>query len=72
VPHEFNGEEYKNASLHQKEWGSQIISELQLKDNERILDLGCGDGALAARLAARVPQGPVLGIDAPKGMIDEA
>jgi trans-aconitate 2-methyltransferase len=72
VPHEFNGEQYKNSSVHQKEWGNQIISELQLKGNERILDLGCGDGALTALLAARVPQGSVLGIDASQGMIDAA
>jgi trans-aconitate methyltransferase len=40
-----------------------------LERNERILDLGCGDGALSALLAARVPQGSVLGIDASQGMI---
>jgi len=72
VPHEFNGEQYKNASLHQKEWGNKIISELQFKGNERILDLGCGDGALTALLAASVPRGSVLGIDASHGMIDAA
>ena len=72
MSHKFNGEEYKNASLHQKEWGSQIISELLFKGNERILDLGCGDGALAALLAARVRQDSVLGIDASQSMIKAA
>lgn len=72
MAHEFNGEEYKNASAHQKEWGNQIITELRLNGNERILDLGCGDGALTAQLAARVPQGSVLGIDASRSMIDTA
>jgi trans-aconitate 2-methyltransferase len=72
MPHEFNGEEYKNASVHQKEWGSQIIAELPIKGSEKILDLGCGDGVLTAQLAARVPQGSVLGIDSSQSMIDTA
>jgi trans-aconitate 2-methyltransferase len=72
LTHEFNGDEYQKASLHQKEWGSKIISELNLKGHERILDLGCGDGVLTAQLADRVPQGSVLGIDASQGMIETA
>ena len=72
MPHEFNGEDYKKASAHQKEWGNQVISELHLKGDEKILDLGCGDGALTVQLASRVPQGSVLGIDASQSMIDSA
>ena len=41
---EFNGEKYKIASKHQKEWGHKLIQELELNGNEVILDLGCGDG----------------------------
>jgi trans-aconitate 2-methyltransferase len=70
--HDFDGEKYAKASGHQKEWGRLIISELSLRGNERVLDLGCGDGALTAELALRVPQGSVLGIDASRGMIDKA
>ncbi len=39
---------------------------------ERILDLGCGDGALTAQIAALVPRGHVTGIDASTGMIGAA
>ena len=39
---EFDGKKYKMASIHQKEWGKTLISELKLKGDERILDLGCG------------------------------
>lgn len=67
---EFDGEKYPKASSHQKEWGTRIIEELQLHGDERILDLGCGDGVLTAELARRVPNGYVLGIDASQGMID--
>jgi trans-aconitate 2-methyltransferase len=72
LPHEFNGEEYRKASTHQKEWGNKIIAEFNLKGNERILDLGCGDGVLTAQLAELVPDGWILGLDASQGMIDAA
>lgn len=69
---EFNGEKYKQASKHQKEWGNKLISELQLNGNERILDLGCGDGILTQQLSSLVESGYVLGIDASVGMIETA
>ena len=72
MAHEFDGNKYKAASAHQKEWGTKLIEELDLSGTERILDLGCGDGALTAQLAALVPQGSVLGIDASRGMIEAA
>jgi len=72
MSYEFDGEKYQKASAHQKEWGSRLIADLDLKGSERILDLGCGDGGLTAQLAARVPEGRVLGIDASLGMIDTA
>jgi trans-aconitate methyltransferase len=72
MPHEFDGEAYKQSSNHQKEWGNRIIAEFELNGNEHILDLGCGDGALTAQLAELVPEGWVLGIDASRGMIDVA
>jgi trans-aconitate 2-methyltransferase len=68
----FDGEKYRQASIHQKEWGMQLIVELPLNGRERILDLGCGDGALTAQLASRVPDGFVLGIDSAPSMIAAA
>ncbi|PRX31037.1 trans-aconitate methyltransferase [Orenia metallireducens] len=69
---EFDGEKYKKASKHQKEWGRRLIGELDLKGDETILDLGCGDGVLTAQLAEAVPKGRVLGIDASLGMVKTA
>ena len=67
---EFNGEKYAKASPHQKEWGRKIISEFELNGDERILDIGCGDGALTDQLANLVPNGIAIGIDASQGMIE--
>ena len=58
---EFNDEKYRKASAHQKEWGEKLISELDLKGNESILDLGCGDGITTEKLAQFVPDGQVVG-----------
>jgi trans-aconitate methyltransferase len=71
-PYEFDGKKYKQASSHQKEWGQNLISEIRFAGTESILDLGCGDGALTSQLAALVPNGRVLGIDASSGMIQTA
>jgi ubiquinone/menaquinone biosynthesis C-methylase UbiE len=69
---EFEGEKYKLASKHQKEWGNRLISELEFTGNEVILDLGCGDGVLTEQLSALVPNGKVIGMDASTGMIETA
>ncbi len=70
--YEFNGEKYKNASKHQKEWGSKLISELKLQGKEEVLDIGCGDGVLTEQIAALLPDGKAVGLDASEGMIETA
>jgi trans-aconitate methyltransferase len=72
MPFEFDGRRYRRASSHQMEWGARLIDELDLSGSEHILDLGCGDGALTARLAELVPAGRVVGLDASRGMIKAA
>ena len=69
---EFDGEKYKQASKHQKEWGSKLISGININGNETILDLGCGDGILTEQLSTLVPNGKAVGIDASVGMIETA
>ena len=46
-----------------------ILEVLDPRVDARVLDLGCGTGRLARRVAARVPQGAVLGIDPADEMI---
>jgi trans-aconitate 2-methyltransferase len=72
MAHEFDGKKYEKTSAHQKEWGAKLISELALRGNERVLDLGCGDGVNTDLIARALPNGEVIGIDASKGMIDAA
>ena len=72
MAHAFNGKKYEKASAHQKEWGVKLITELDLQGDERVLDLGCGDGTLSVQLSELLPKGEVVGIDASQGMIDAA
>ena len=72
MTYEFDGKKYEKASAHQKDWGARLVSELSLKGDERVLDLGCGDGGNTAMIAERLPEGQVVGIDASQGMIDAA
>lgn len=68
----WDGRDYERQSSHQREWGGGLVAELPLRGDERILDLGCGDGSLTRQLAERVPRGSVLGIDAASEMLEAA
>ena len=68
----WDGKDYERHSSHQRQWGGGLIEELPLRGDERVLDLGCGDGTLTRSLADRVPRGVVLGVDAAPGMLEAA
>src|SRR5262249_43230709 len=69
---EFDAQHYQRASAHQQEWGQRLIAELDLQGHERILDVGSDDGSLTRKLAAGIPRGSVLGIDASVQMVKAA
>ena len=48
------------------------IDGLVLAGNERLLDVGCGDGIITTLLAERLPSGSVVGVDASSSLIDKA
>jgi trans-aconitate methyltransferase len=69
---EFDAQRYQRASAHQQEWGQRLIAELELRGHEHILDVGSGDGSLTRKLAAAVPSGSALGVDASAQMVEAA
>jgi trans-aconitate methyltransferase len=68
----WNAQEYEKNSNNQKLWGIELISKLNLKENEKILDLGCGDGKISVELARRASNGYVIGVDSSSQMIELA
>jgi trans-aconitate 2-methyltransferase len=69
---EWNAQEYDRLSALQATMAAEVLALLRLKSNERVLDVGCGNGKVTAAIAERVPQGSVLGVDASADMISFA
>lgn len=65
----WNPADYAGNSASQLVWASELIARLDLRGDERILDVGCGDGKITAALAQAVPRGAAMGIDASPQMI---
>ncbi len=68
-PARWNAADYAANSAAQQIWARELIAQLHLRGDERILDVGCGDGKVTAEMARAVPKGSVTGIDASPEMI---
>jgi len=68
----WNAADYAANSAAQHAWARELIAKLQLRGDERVLDVGCGDGKVTAELARALPHGSVTGIDASPEMIEFA
>ncbi|MBN2267436.1 MAG: class I SAM-dependent methyltransferase [Candidatus Babeliaceae bacterium] len=69
---EWNAEHYQQHSDTQYQGALKIINKLPFKGNERVLDIGCGDGRLSALIASKISNGNVIGIDSSENMIQTA
>ena len=70
--HLWQPEEYCLHSFVQNDAAKQLLQYVQLKGDEQILDVGCGDGKITAAIAKHVPRGHVTGIDISQDMISFA
>ena len=69
---DWNAAQYTQHSSLQEAMAAEVLALLQLRGDERVLDVGCGDGRITAQIADRVPKGTVLGVDASPDMIAHA
>src|SRR4051812_38014385 len=68
----WDGGLYAANSAHHRATDDVLIADLDLRPDARVLDLGCGHGDLSARIAALVPDGEVVGLDASSSMVETA
>jgi trans-aconitate 2-methyltransferase len=66
---EWDAPEYARLSGLQQAMAEEVLALLDLKGQERVLDVGCGNGNVTAEIAARVQPGTVVGVDSSADMI---
>src|SRR5271163_4930408 len=66
---EWKASEYERISALQHTMAEEVLALLSLKGDERVLDIGCGNGKNTSEIAARVPRGSVVGVDFSTNMI---
>ncbi|AFY62674.1 trans-aconitate 2-methyltransferase [Synechococcus sp. PCC 6312] len=66
---EWHADDYHRQSGLQQVMAEEQLGRLVLEGDERILDIGCGDGKITAEIAMRLPRGWVLGIDPSREMV---
>lgn len=66
---EWNASGYSHIATLQEAMAAEVLALLNVRGDERVLDLGCGNGKVTAQIAARVPDGTVVGVDASAEMI---
>jgi trans-aconitate 2-methyltransferase len=60
---EWNAAEYHRLSAPQFHWGQRVLSRLQLRGDECVMDAGCGTGKLTRILLEHLPKGRAVGLD---------
>ena len=69
---QWDGATYDRVANPQTRWGGAVLERLALTGDETVLDCGCGSGRVTEQLAAAVPLGRVLALDASASMLEEA
>ena len=68
-PYQWNAVDYANSSSIQQQWARELINKLHLKGDEKLLDIGSGDGKVTAEIASYLSKGSIIGIDNSETMI---
>lgn len=68
----WDAEKYDSAKSPQTDAGRELIEMAKVKEDDSILDLGCGTGKLTIELAKLARKGKVIGIDPSSEMLDRA
>ncbi len=69
---DWDGAGYAHISELQRAMAAAALESVTVAGDERVLDVGCGDGYVTRRIASLVPGGSVLGVDPSPRMIEAA
>ena len=69
---DWDGQGYEQISALQRQLAQRTLAGLQFRGDERVLDVGCGDGFITRSIATRLPAGSVVGVDASPRMVQVA
>ena len=60
---------YDRISAIQESWGHEVLERRNWKENEIVLDAGCGSGRITKVISTKVPKGKVFAVDSDSSMI---
>lgn len=69
---DWDSEHYKKFASAQENRALKYLNSLTFRGDEKVLDIGCGNGKITAQIAMLVPNGRVIGIDISPKMIAQA
>ena len=69
---EWDGASYDRISGTMEALGLDVLSRLELKGDELVLDAGCGSGRVTQALIDRLPRGHAIAVDQSSSMVDAA
>ena len=70
--HKWDPKTYEKISSPQQMWAQELLSKISIQGDERILDIGCGDGKITAQISRLVPRGSIVGLDNSQDMLNYA
>jgi trans-aconitate 2-methyltransferase len=68
----WDGRSYDRISGPMEALGLEVLSRLDLRGDELVLDAGCGSGRITQALIERLPRGHVTAVDASESMVAAA
>jgi trans-aconitate 2-methyltransferase len=69
---DWNADSYERMSAPIEAMGREVLSRLELRGDETVLDAGCGTGRVTEALLERLPRGRVIAVDGSPSMVEQA
>lgn len=68
----WHNEKHKEDPIAQYYFGQYVLSQIEFKEHDIVLDIGCGNGKTTCKIAKKIPAGTVIGIDNNPEMLQQA